>query len=103
MVLFASPVFSEMNVYIEKTDVKVTENSGRYVRFSWKVDIFSHETETKSCTLQLSFRDAEGFELDSVYKRIVMPYGSSSFTGLSLCKTDLWNQVKKWHTLIKCR
>jgi len=99
----ATPTFAELNVYIEDTDLKITNTTRSYVHFSWKVDVFSHEYETRNCILKISFIDSEGFELDSVAKLVTLPYGSSSFTNRSLCRIVLWEQIKKHITSFECR
>lgn len=95
---FLLPLLSQPIVFadmlISNTGIRVVDDSGDYVRFSWKCTVNSTEDGRKNAVISVSLRDDNGFQIESCVQMVQVAYGPNDFTGSSMTKTSIFRQVK---------
>lgn len=97
LLALSTTVFAEEEVSISKLDTMVTQRTGEYTYFSYKVGITNRRTNPIAVNLMFDGFDRNGFLLEQV--RIKGEVGKNIYKQLSdktLVKSDIYNKIVKW-------
>lgn len=93
--LLITPTATLAELQLSNLGVRVIKTEYDQTFYSWKVRVRSSETKN-FCTVRISFRDKDGFEIHYSIKSFSVKYGSKIITDTDICDTKIWKQIHKY-------